>query len=354
VIKTWLGIISLVFLFVANSCVQPETTLEPVEPKAPIPDPVSEASPEGTGDEINNMRNYRQDMRDFVKGIGVWARKYDSDFIVVPQNGSELLSKSRDDAENPDMSYLGAIDGVGREDLFYGYDDDDIATPLSEREDMTAFMDMAEANGVEVLTIDYCSTISFIDDSYYQNSSRGYLSFAANHRELDNIPEYPVNPFNTNSADITSLAEAKNFLYLINPGEFSSQIEFLKALRNTNYDVLIIDAYFDEYLLTVDDVAKLKIKADGGARLVLAYMSIGEAEEYRYYWQNEWRDSPPSWLAEENPDWPGNHKVRFWDPAWQEIIYGNNKSYLGLILDAGFDGVYLDIIDAFEYFENTE
>jgi len=35
-----------------------------------------------------------------------------------------------------------------------------------------------------------------------------------------------------------------------------------------------------------------------------------------------------------------------------QIIYGNNNSYLKKILDAGFDGVYLDIIDAFEYFEN--
>ena len=35
-----------------------------------------------------------------------------------------------------------------------------------------------------------------------------------------------------------------------------------------------------------------------------------------------------------------------------QIIYGNNNSYLEKILDAGFDGVYLDIIDAFEYFEN--
>lgn len=84
---------------------------------------------------------------------------------------------------------------------------------------------------------------------------------------------------------------------------------------------------------------------------MIAYMSIGEAEDYRYYWQTEWEINPPSWLAEENPNWPGNYKVRYWDLAWQEIIYGNDNSYLKKILDAGFDGVYLDIIDTFEYFE---
>jgi|GEM_PF-3400755 len=35
----------------------------------------------------------------------------------------------------------------------------------------------------------------------------------------------------------------------------------------------------------------------------------------------------------------------------QEIIFNNDESYLQRILDAGFHGVCLDIIDAFEYWE---
>jgi len=89
----------------------------------------------------------------------------------------------------------------------------------------------------------------------------------------------------------------------------------------------------------------------GGKRLVIAYMSIGEAEEYRYYWKDEWESDPPSWLKEENRDWEGNYKVEYWDPDWQGIIYGSTDAYLDKIVDKGFDGVYLDIIDAFEYFE---
>jgi len=46
--------------------------------------------------------------------------------------------------------------------------------------------------------------------------------------------------------------------------------------------------------------------------------------------------------------------VQYWDTEWQEIIYGNSESYLKKIIDAGFDGVYLDIIDAFEYFEDMK
>jgi cysteinyl-tRNA synthetase len=60
---------------------------------------------------------------------------------------------------------------------------------------------------------------------------------------------------------------------------------------------------------------------------------------------------PPSWLAEENSSWSGNYKVRYWIKEWQDIIFGNDGSYTKKILDADFSGVYLDIIDAFEYFE---
>ena len=75
-------------------------------------------------------------------------------------------------------------------------------------------------------------------------------------------------------------------------------------------------------------------------------MSIGEAEDYRFYWREEWDDSGPSWLDVENADWPGNYKVRFWDSGWQSIML----QYADRILAAGFDGVYLDIIDAYEVF----
>ncbi|MCF0041372.1 endo alpha-1,4 polygalactosaminidase [Dyadobacter fanqingshengii] len=102
---------------------------------------------------------------------------------------------------------------------------------------------------------------------------------------------------------------------------------------------------------TAAEVEQLRKKANGGKRLVICYMSIGEAEDYRYYWQENWTKNPPEWIAAENPDWPGNYKVKYWNEEWQGLIYKNQHSYLNKIIAAGFDGVYLDIIDAFEYFE---
>jgi cysteinyl-tRNA synthetase len=297
------------------------------------------------------MPDYRQEMRDFVQRISAYAKAVDPDFIIIPQNGQELMTQDGSPDGALSMPYLAAIDGVGREDLFYGYEEDNVPTPKPEREYMTGFLDLAEENAIQVLTIDYCCDRAFIDSSYTQNHIRGYISFAANRRGLDTIPPYPVTPYNSNSQDVRSLDEAKNFLYLINPGRFSTREALLDAIRGTNYDLVLIDLFFDNTALTNDEISSLKIKQNGGTRLVICYMSIGEAEDYRYYWQEGWNTAPPVWLAEENPGWRGNYKVRYWDHEWQNLIVGDAGSYLGKILTAGFDGAYLDLIDAFEYFE---
>ncbi|MGP1532348.1 MAG: endo alpha-1,4 polygalactosaminidase, partial [Treponema sp.] len=79
-----------------------------------------------------------------------------------------------------------------------------------------------------------------------------------------------------------------------------------------------------------------------------------EAEDYRYYWEKQWKHRRPSWLDKENSEWKGNYKVKYWDAEWKSIIFGSDGAYLDRILAAGFDGVYLDIIDAFEYFESKQ
>jgi cysteinyl-tRNA synthetase len=119
-------------------------------------------------------------------------------------------------------------------------------------------------------------------------------------------------------------------------------------LRNTDYDLLIIDLFHQGEALTPEEVRSLQVKNNGARRLVVSYLSIGEAEDYRYYWRPEWKRKPPAWLDKENPDWPGNYKVKYWYSEWQDIIL----DYTRRIIEAGFDGAYLDIIDAFAYYES--
>ncbi|MFC0877589.1 endo alpha-1,4 polygalactosaminidase [Saccharicrinis sp. FJH2] len=246
---------------------------------------------------------------------------------------------------------MNAINAVGREDLFYGYNKDNEATPTSEMQYMLDYCLLYDQNGVEVLVTDYCSTHIKMDDSYARSNTNGFISFAAVNRELNDIPDYPNEPYNVNSNDVGSVADARNFLYLINSGKFATKQDFIEAVSATNYDLIIMDLFHEDVPFTAQETAELKLKKNGGTRLVICYMSIGEAEDYRYYWNNMWLKSPPEWLYKENPDWEGNYKVWYWDPEWQKIIFGSNDAYLDKVIAAGFDGVYLDIIDAFEYFE---
>ncbi|MFC2102311.1 endo alpha-1,4 polygalactosaminidase [Bacteroidota bacterium] len=296
--------------------------------------------------------DYRQEMRSFIQHISVYARGYTPGFIVVPQNGQELITQNGESSGPLATTYLQTISGQAREDLFYGYYGDGLLTPSNELHYLQGYLDRIKTEGKSVLVTDYCSSHPDMLDSYQKNTAKGYISFAADQRNLDNIPEYPSPVYNENSDQVLSLDQAKNFLLLLNPEKYETKNHFLDTLKKTNYDMLIIDLFFDaDVSLSKDEVISLKEKSGGGKRLVLCYMSIGEAENYRYYWTPGWEFANPVWLEKPNPDWPGNFKVRYWDPGWQAIIYGNDNSYIKRILDAGFDGVYLDIVDAFEYFE---
>ena len=120
------------------------------------------------------------------------------------------------------------------------------------------------------------------------------------------------------------------------------------------HDLMVIDSEISanrsfEREYTPQEVARMKRRPDGSTRLLLAYLSIGEAERYRPYWQTDWSDplKRPDWLGKENSRWTGNYAVQFWRPEWQRLIIGEPESYLDRILAQGFDGIYLDRADAF-------
>jgi cysteinyl-tRNA synthetase len=82
-------------------------------------------------------------------------------------------------------------------------------------------------------------------------------------------------------------------------------------------------------------------------KLVIAYIDIGEAEDYRTYWRDDWGVGNPEWIAGTDPDgWEGNFPVAFWHDEWRDIWLGDD-GYLQAIVDAGFDGIYLDWVEAY-------
>lgn len=216
-------------------------------------------------------------MRNFVTEIANYARTFNPNFNIIPQNGIPIVTKYGDLSDPIDKQFLSKINGWGQEDLFYGAERDNVATDSSVSADLVKYLNIAKSNNVTILVTDYCSDQKKMNDSYTRNAAKGFLSFAADKRDLNNIPKYPANPVRENSIAISSLKDAKNFLYLINPSSYSTNDKLVAALQKTTYDVFIIDWAN----LTKAQVDKLKIKPNGARRLVISYMSIGEAENYR-------------------------------------------------------------------------
>lgn len=144
-----------------------------------------------------------------------------------------------------------------------------------------------------------------------------------------------------------------SFAYMLQADSFAkTKTLAVERLAACDRDWIVLDAGFDGE--TAWDRADLDALRRGRpGRRVLAYISIGEAEDYRAYWRKEWGSkgkltpAAPAWLCSENPEWAGNYRVKYWNPEWQKLM-------LAAIDDAmlrGFDGVYLDIVDGFETFE---
>jgi cysteinyl-tRNA synthetase len=135
--------------------------------------------------------------------------------------------------------------------------------------------------------------------------------------------------------------------------------DFLYQLQRARPD-RIGETAFDLVVVSIsaaggsrEQIENLK-HSPGGDKLILCYMSIGQAENYRFYWQREWSRNPPPWLDKADTVWAGDYWVQYWHPEWQAIIYGSPESYLDQILELGFDGVYLDRVDTYYYYQEQE
>ncbi|WP_309570076.1 MJ1477/TM1410 family putative glycoside hydrolase [Deinococcus sp.] len=120
----------------------------------------------------------------------------------------------------------------------------------------------------------------------------------------------------------------------------------LDAVHQSGFDVMVIDAGDDDGIpWTPEALHVAATRPSGGtARLMIGYLSIGAAENYRPYWQSGWNARPPAWLLREDPAWPGSFNVSYWNAEWQAIMLAQ----LDHVIDSGFDGVYLDLVDAYE------
>jgi len=289
--------------------------------------------------------DYPLEMQIFVEDISAYAKSINPNFAIIPQNAEELVYNNASRSRGFRESYINAIDGVGIEELFYD------RRKLSNNSRVTILKDIkSNYKNKQIMVADFVVNEDDMYDSVNLNQAENFIAFPRyNNYDYIYIPDPPPENIHFDNGNVNSLSEARNYLYMISTNNYRTKDAMIAAIRNTKYDVILIDLFFGSSALTKSDLAQLKKKdnGNGGNRLVISYISVGSAENYRYYWQKGWTKGNPQWLKKNYSGYPNEYWVEFWDPDWRHIIFGNDNSYIKKIIDAGFDGAYLDNVEAY-------
>lgn len=307
---------------------------------------------------LQEIPGYRQFMRDIIEELSDYARKRDPKFVVVTRPGFDLLTWSRreyDLAEikrdplaripsdaivpvgTPIRRYIQSIDGF----ILNGQFCAPLRVPGADLQAMLR-------QGLKGMSIEHCRTPDLATAALRASVRMNMVSHIdlGDSDDFSSVPTQRPSP--ENPGNVETLQEARNMMVMLDSRQYASREEWMAAMAATNYDVLITDAFYKgNQALTKDEVHHLKFKEMGARRLVLARMSVGYAEDERYYWQRDWRIGAPTWIQALGPDRPGQYVVEYWNPAWKAIV----GRYFAGIMDLGFDGVVFDGVEAYRRWE---
>lgn len=209
-------------------------------------------------------------------------------------------------------------------------------------------IDAMRQQGRRILSIENCADQKQADAAARNSDRDRVLTFAGvGIGALDVLPKGHARA--ESAQPVTAITAARNWLPMLRGDRFGTKAEWLMALEKTNHDIVVVDvAHRGIDPLTKDDVKRLKFKQLGAPRLVLAAFSVGKASDLRWYWKKEWRAGNPAFLVAPIAEQPGTFYADLGDKAWRAII----GKYLGGILDLGFDGVLIDDLDTYLWFED--
>lgn len=133
--------------------------------------------------------------------------------------------------------------------------------------------------------------------------------------------------------------------------------EDLEKLKR--FDIVAIEPYF------VPDREFLKELKAAGTR-VIAYVSVGEADEERRYWKGwepgertpdnheiprtEVTKHDPMFIGED-PGWLGSYYVDASNPGWRNVMLNEEIPYILWLAGGQYDGLVMDLVDVVDKYE---
>lgn len=97
-------------------------------------------------------------------------------------------------------------------------------------------------------------------------------------------------------------------------------------------------------ILDPDNVPDVRRFAKQGTHCI-GYVSLGEAEDYRFYWKDI---KGSDFIIEENENWEGNYYIDPRSDEWKDMFINR---LIPKVLNRGYDGLFLDTLDTAEYLE---
>lgn len=308
---------------------------------------------------LARLPEYRALMREIVIELSDYARNRDPSFAFVARPGFELLRWDKrefflaeakrgpgmmisEDAITPMglpmRRFMQAIDGIALSNQF-----------CSEGRSLPE-LQRFQTMGVAMMSVEHCAS----DTAAIQALERSQSALMISHADTDRTDMFervPVRrPFGENPDNVETLDDGRNMLIATASRPYGSRADWLMAVGGNNYDVVVVDAFYNgKEALTKDEVHGLKFKKLGARRMVLAWLDVGYASEDRFYWEAEWMPTSPSWIVSRQPDRVGVYAIEYWHPRWKSIL----GRYFQGIMDLGFDGVLLNGTDAYLRFEES-
>lgn len=126
---------------------------------------------------------------------------------------------------------------------------------------------------------------------------------------------------------VMALNSVKKWCILLDYDE-SNDNSNLNLTDLPEHDLVILDADSHPSLKDIQDSV-----------ILIAYLSVGEAEDYREYWK---RIAGKEWVLNENPNWEGNYYVDIRNDEWHRLVL---EEIVPNIMEKGFDGLMLDTLD---------